>query len=230
MDKPTAGHIYRRYDGELDYLRLSVLQMGSLVVNLLGNALIAFKTQDEDLARQAVTMDNQVDQLEVDVDLEIAKIIAKRCPVSSDLRMVMAVSKSVSDLERIGDEAVRIAGLAIQLIESEGGEPNSQMLRDVNRIGDMAISGLRNAIEVFDVWDEDKALQVIENHRNMEEEFQADLRHLLTYILEDYRNIGFAISVVLVIKALERIGHHAQNLAEYAVFQVCGEDIRSQQP
>ena len=230
MDKPTAGHIYRRYDGELDYLRLSGLHLGRLVVNLLGNSLIAFKTQDEDLARKAVAMDNEVDQLEVDVDLEIAKIIAKRCPVSSDLRMVMAVSKSVSDLERIGDEAVRIAGLAIQLIESEGGEPNSQMLRDVNRIGDMAISGLRNAIEVFDVWDEDKALQVIENHRNMEEEFQADLRHLLTYILEDYRNIGFAISVVLVIKALERIGHHAQNLAEYAVFQVCGEDIRSQQP
>ena len=231
MDRPpTEGHIIRRYDGELDHLRLSVLEMGGLVVNLLGNALIAFKTQDEDLARQAVAMDNEVDQLEVDVDQEIAKIIAKRCPVSSDLRMVMAVSKSVSDLERIGDEAVRIAGLAIQLIESEGGEPNSQMLRDVNRIGDMAISGLRNAIEVFDVWDEDKALQVIENHRNMEEEFQADLRHLLTYILEDYRNIGFAISVVLVIKALERIGHHAQNLAEYAVFQVCGEDIRSQQP
>ena len=231
MDRPpTEGHIIRRYDGELDHLRLSVLEMGGLVVNLLGNALIAFKTQDEDLARQAVAMDNEVDQLEVDVDQEIAKIIAKRCPVSSDLRMVMAVSKSVSDLERIGDEAVRIAGLAIQLIESEGGEPNSQMLRDVNRIGDMAMSGLRSAIEVFDIWDEEKALQVIENHKAMEEEFQADLRHLLTYILEDYRNIGFAISVVLVIKALERIGHHAQNLAEYAVFQVCGEDIRSQQP
>ncbi len=231
MDRPpTEGHIIRRYDGELDHLRLSVLEMGGLVVNLLGNALIAFKTQDEDLARQAVAMDNEVDQLEVDVDQEIAKIIAKRCPVSSDLRMVMAVSKSVSDLERIGDEAVRIAGLAIQLIENDGGEPNSQMLRDVNRIGDMAMSGLRSAIEVFDIWDEEKALQVIENHKAMEEEFQADLRHLLTYILEDYRNIGFAISVVLVIKALERIGHHAQNLAEYAVFQVCGEDIRSQQP
>ncbi len=230
MEKLTDGHIIRRYDGELDNLRLIALEMGGLVINLLGDALNAFKTQDLDLAHKVVAMDNQVDELEVKADQEIANIIAKRCPVSSDLRMVMAVSKSVSDLERIGDEAVRIAGLAIQAIGNEASDPNSQMLRDVNRIGSMAMSGLRSAVEIFDIWDEEKALQVIENHNDMEEEFQADLRHLITYILEDYRNIGFAISVVLVIKSLERVGHHAQNLAEYVVFQVSGEDIRSDQP
>ena len=230
MDKLNEGHTIKRYDGELEHLRILVLEMGGLVINQLDDALAAFKARDLGLAQKVVAKDGEVDYLEVHADEEIAKIIAKRCPLSSDLRLVMAVSKSVSDLERIGDEAVRIAGLAIQLFGGESSDPNSQMLRDINRIGDMALSGLRSAVEIFDVWDEEKALQVIENHRAMEEEFQADLRHLLTYVLEDYRNIGFAISVVIVIKALERIGHHAQNLAEYVVFQVYGEDIRSQQP
>jgi phosphate transport system protein len=237
MSKPGAlrdglneGHTIRRYDGELDYLRYIVLEMGGLVVNQVGDAIAAFKNRDLGLARHVVSQDGEVDHLEVKADEEIAKIIATRSPVSADLRMIMAVSKSVSDLERIGDEAVRIADLGIQLFGAERSDPLRQMLRDVNRIGDMAMSGLRGSVEIFDVWDEEKALKVIENHRRMEEEFQADLRQLMTYVLEDYRNIGSAISVVLVIKALERVGHHAQNLAEYAVFQVYGEDIRGHQP
>jgi phosphate transport system protein len=230
MDKLSEGHSIRRYDGELDYLRFIVLEMGGLVVNQVDKALVAFKNRDTDLAHKVVSLDSEVDRLEVQADDEIAKIIARRSPVSSDLRMVMAVSKSVSDLERIGDEAVRIAGLIIQLFGGENSDPNSQFLRDVNRIGKIASLGLRNAVEIFDVWDEKKALQVIESHRQMEEEFQDDLRRVMTYVLEDYRNIGSAIVEVLIIKALERICHHAQNLAEYVVFQVYGEDIRGQQP
>jgi phosphate transport system protein len=230
MEGLNDGHTIRRYDGELDYLRYIILEMGGLVVNQVGDAMAAFKNRDLGLAQYVVSQDGEVDHLEVKADEEIAKIIATRSPVSSDLRMVMAVSKSVSDLERIGDEAVRIADLVIQLFGTEGSDPNRQMLRDVIRIGDMAVSGLRSSVEIFDVWDEEKAFKVIDNHRRMEEEFQADLRRLMTYVLEDYRNIGSAISVVLVIKALERIGHHAQNLAEYVVFQVYGEDIRGQQP
>jgi phosphate transport system protein len=237
MSKPGAtregqngGHTIRRYDGELDYLRYIILEMGGLVVSQVGDAMAAFKNRDLGLAHTVVSHDGEVDRLEAKADQEIAKIIATRSPVSSDLRMIMAVSKSVSDLERIGDEAVRIADLVIQLFGTEGGDPHRQMLRDVNRFGDMAMSGLRGSVEIFDVWDEEKAWKVIENHHRMEEEFQADLRRLITYVLEDYRNIGSAISVVLVIKALERIGHHAHNLAEYAVFQVYGEDMRGQQP
>ena len=226
----TEGHIFKRYDGELNHLHYLILEMGGLVIAQVRDALAAFKTRDTALARKVVALDSEVDRLEVSADDEIVKLLAMRCPVSSDLRMVIAVSKSVSDLERIGDDAVRIAGLVIQLFGHESSDPNSQMLRDVNRMGEMAVTSLRNAVEVFDVWDEAKALQVIECHREMDEEFQADLRRLLTYVLEDTRNIGFAISVVLVIKALERIGHHAQNLAEYVIFQVQGEDIRHKQP
>ena len=226
----TEGHIFKRYDGELSHLHYLVLEMGGLVVNQVHDALVAFKTRDTVLAQKVVDRDGEVDRLEVGTDDEIVQLLAKRCPVSADLRLVIAVSKSVSDLERIGDEAVRIAGLVMQLFGHEGSDPNSQMLRDVNRMGDMALTSLQHAIEVFDVWDEAKAFRVIANHREMDEEFQSDLRHLLTYVMEDSRNIGYAIGVVLVIKALERIGHHAQNLAEYVIFQVQGEDIRHQQP
>jgi phosphate transport system protein len=226
----NEGHIFKRYDGELNHLHYLVLEMGGLVLAQVRDALTAFKERDPELAHKVVATDSEVDRLEVSADDEIVKLIAKRCPVSSDLRMVIAISKSVSDLERIGDEAVRIAGLVIQLFGHEGGDPNSQMLRDVNRMGDMAVGSLQHAVEVFDVWDEQKALKVVESYREMDEEFQADLRRLLTYVLEDTRNIGYAISVVLVIKALERIGHHAQNLAEYVIFQVQGEDVRHRQP
>jgi phosphate transport system protein len=224
------GHIFKRYDGELNHLHYLVLEMGGLVINQVHDALLAFKTRDCALARRVVDLDGEVDRLEVGADDEIVELLVRRCPVSSDLRLVIAVSKGVSDLERIGDEAVRIAGLVVQLFGQEGADPNSRMLRDVDRMGGMALASLRQAVEVFDVWDEAKALHVIASHQEMDEEFQSDLRHLLTYVLEDTRNIGYAIGVVLVIKALERIGHHAQNLAEYAIFQVRGEDVRHRQP
>ena len=230
MDNLIEGHTVKRYDGELNHLQYLTLEMGGLVLKQLRDALAAFKNRDPVLARKVITMDFEVDRLEVIADDEIVKLIAKRGPVSSDLRMVMAVSKSVSDLERIGDEAVRIAGLVVQLFGHEGSDPNGQLLRDVSRMGDMALAGVQNAVELFDVWDEGKAATVIDSRAEMDEEFQADLRRLITYVLEDTRNIGFAISVVLVMKSLERVGHHAQNLAEYVVFQVRGEDLRHRQP
>jgi phosphate transport system protein len=229
MDQLIVGHTYKRFDGELENLSYLTLEMGGLVINQLHDALIAFKNRDHALAQKVIATDAEVDRLEVDADAQIVTLISKHCPVSADLRMVIAVSKSVSDLERIGDEAVRIAALVIDLFGSERRELNPQMTREVNRMGEMALTSLRHAVEVFDVWDEDKAIQVIDAHRVMEEEFQSDLRHLMTFVLEDTRTIGNAISVVLVIKSLERIGHHAQNLAEYVIFLVQGEDIRSHQ-
>ncbi len=226
MSEKPETHTVKRYDGELNHLHYLVLEMGALVLRQIGDALAAFKSRDMVLARQVVAQDREVDLMEVRADDEIVKLIARRSPVGSDLRMVMAVSKSISDLERIGDEAVRIASLAIQIFGPEGSDPSLQLLRDVDKMGKLALTCLREALEVFEVWDEAKALHVIANYKEMDEEFQADLRHLLTYIIQDSRNIGYAISVVLVIKALERIGHHAHNVAEYVIFQVRGEDIR----
>jgi len=228
MNDATEGHTFKRYDGELNHLQYMVLEMGGLVLNQVREALAAFKSRDLALAHKVATRDSEVDRLEVEADTEIVKLIAQRGPVGSDLRLVMAVSKSISELERLGDEAVKIASLVAQMFGNESSDPNYQLLRDINIMGGMALNSLKNALEVFDLWDEEKALTVIKHHRDMEEEFESSLRRLMTYIMEDSRNIGFAINVVLVIKALERIGHHAQNLAEYVVFQVKGEDIRHQ--
>ena len=228
MNELIEGHTFKRYDGELSHIHYLVLEMGTLVISQVREALAAFKGRDLALAQKVVNRDSVVDRLEVQADEEIVKLLARRSPLGSDLRLVMAVSKSVSDLERMGDEAVRIAGLVMQIFGNDSSDPNSQLVRDVNGMGALAMTSLQGAVELFDVWSEEKARAVIERHREMEEEFQSDLRRLMTYILEDSRNIGVAISVVLVIKSLERIGHHARNLAEYVIFQVKGEDIRSQ--
>ena len=124
----------------------------------------------------------------------------------------------------------KIASAVIQLFGYQSHDPNSPLVRDINGMAAMAMSSLQSAVDLFEVWSEDQARAVIARHREMDEEFQADLRRLMTYVMEDSRNIGFAISVALVIKSLERIGHCAQNLTEYAIFQAKGEDIRNQGP
>ena len=230
MNAQIEGHTVRRYDGELSHLHYLVLEMGGLVLGQIHDTLTAFKRRDVVLAKKVVTRDSEVDHLEIYADQEIMKLIARRCPMGTDLRLVFAVNKSVSDLERIGDEAVRIAGLVIQIFGNDSSDPNQQLLRDVCRIGGLAQTSLQHAIEVFDVWNEAKALQVIESHREMDDEFQSELRRLMTYILEDSRNIGFAINVVLIIKALERITHHTQSLAEYAIYQMKGLDLQESEP
>jgi phosphate transport system protein len=227
MSEKFEGHTFKRYDGELHHLHYLVLEMGGLVLAQVSTAINAFRDRDVALARKVVAWDREVDRLEVGADQEIVKLIARRCPMASDLRMVMAVSKSISDLERIGDEAVRIAALVVELFGSEGSDPSPALLRGINRMGEMAVANLRGALDLFEVWNEEKAFRVIDSYKDMDEEFQADLRLLITYVIEDTRNFGYAVSVVLVIKALERIGHHAHNLAENVVFQVKGEDIRA---
>lgn len=227
MVEPTEGHTIRRYDGELGHLHFSLLEMGGLVLAQVREALAAFKNRDMETARKVVAWDRQVDQSEVRADAEIVGLLARRCPVGRDLRTVMAISKGVSDLERIGDEAVRIAGLVLQLFGPDANAPANHLSRDVIKIGTMAADSVRTALEVFEGWNDEKAREVIEAHREMEDEFQAGLRRLMTFVLEDSRNIGAVIGVVSVLKSLERIGHHAQNLAEYVIFEVRGEDVRA---
>ncbi|CAL1239203.1 phosphate signaling complex protein PhoU [Candidatus Methylocalor cossyra] len=223
------GHTVKRYDGELNHLHYLVLEMGGLVLRQVQQALAAFRNRDLALAHQVVTWDRETDEMEVQVDREIVQLLARRAPVGGDLRIVIAVSKSISDLERIGDEAVRIAQIVMQLFSPEASDPCAQLLREVGKVGEVALASLRAALEVFDVWDEDKARWIIQNQAELTEEFPAELRRLMTYIMEDARNIGFAVSVILVIKSLELIGHYAQNLAEYAIFQFKGEDVRAAQ-
>ncbi len=233
MNNPTGGHIVKRYDGELNHLHRLVLEMGALVIGQLGDALEAFGRQDVALARRVMTREREVDQFEDNANDALSKLLARRSPVSEDLRLVISVSKSVSDLESIGDEADRIAGLVLQLFDPlagarpANGESHDQMLGHVERMGKMAMGGLQNALDVFGVWDGEKAFRVIDSYREMDEAFQAEWRCLITYILADSRNLGDAISMILLIKSFERIAHHSRNLVENIPFRPKGEVVKS---
>lgn len=230
MTTQGEGHIVKRFDVELSQLHYRIVEMGGLALSQLKDALRAIKTKDVALAGKIGQRENELDLLEVETDGAIVEVIARRCPVGVDLRMIMAVSKGVTDLERIGDEAVRVANIALQIYGNDTSDPNEHLLRDVHVMGQMAVDALEKALDAFDRSDEDAARDIIAHHRAFEDEFEASLRRLMTYIMEDSRNIGFAINTVLAVKALERVGAHAQNLAEYVVFQVKGKDVRHQNP
>ena len=226
MNQRIEPHTVRRYDGELEHLHSLSLAMGKRVLGQVNKALEAFRVRNPVLARQAVEEDCEIDRMEVEADDEITKLLARRCPMSSDLRLVIAASKTIGDFERIGDEAVKIAGL-VEMMSAEEDVFCRPPSYDVEKMGDLAVSCLREALEVFACWDEVKAERVIARCKEMESEFEADLRHLMTYVYQEPRNIRFVIGVVLAMKALERIGHHAHNIVEYVIFQVKGEDIRA---
>lgn len=222
------GHTVRRFDGEMSQLHIKVLEMGELALAQLRDALQVLKQKDLGLVEALTVRESRIDQLEIEADADVLGIIARRCPMGSDLRMVMASSKAVTDLERIGDEAMRIVGIAQQVYSDGEAGPNEPLLRDVRIMGDFVAEALEQALRAFDVLDEALAEQVLDGEERLEETFEAGLRRLMTFVMEDVRNIGFAVNMILVIKALERIGAHAQNLAEYVVFQVEGHDIRHQ--
>jgi phosphate transport system protein len=153
-------------------------------------------------------------------------VLAKRSPVARDLRVIMAFSKAVTDLERLGDEAAKIAYIGTAMYNNDHSNPGNYLLRDVSVMSKLVSTLLKEAIEILDVLDLEKAEKLLSSHDDLEEEFQAGLRRLTTYVLEDARNVGHIISIVLVMKSLLRIGEHARNLAEYVVYMVSGEDIR----
>lgn len=229
MGDQKEGHTVQRYDGELNHLHYRVLEMGGLVLNQLNQALQAFRDKNLNLAHKVIQGDQEVDRLEVALDDEVFKLLARRCPLGSDLRLVMGISKIVTDLERMGDKAVKVANLTLHIYDNEGSDPSSQLLRDVNRMGKMAGAILQQALDVFDTLDVERAKAIVYGPKELDEEFNAGLRRLITFVLEDARNIGYAINLVMLIKALERIEDHSRNIAEYVIFQVKGEDIRHQQ-
>lgn len=226
MCEPTDGHIVKRFDGELHRLHYRIQEMGALALNQVKDALRALKEQDVALARKIAQREHAMDLHEVNTDAEIVELLVRRCPKGSDLRMVMVVSKGVTDLERIGDEAVRIATISVQLCDENDGGLSEAWLDGVHVVGAMVVTAMQEALDAFDRLDAGKAREVIEGRRAIEDEFEAGLRRLMALVMEDPRNIGSAVSMVLIIKALERVGAHAQNLAEYVVYQVYGKDIR----
>ncbi|MCZ7564390.1 MAG: phosphate signaling complex protein PhoU [Burkholderiales bacterium] len=226
MSEILEGHTVRRYDGELNTLHLLVLEMGGLVLEQCREALEALKSGDLETVRRVLTRESQVDALELKLDDNVWWVVGRRGPVARDLRVVMAFAKAVADLERIGDEAVRIAHTTLAVYDDEVRRPSRKLLRDVQTMGRLAVGMLQDAVALYDTFDLAGAESLVQRHHELDAEFQSSLRRLSTFILEDARNVGHAINAVLLVKALERIGDHARNLAEYVIYLVRGEDVR----
>jgi phosphate transport system protein len=222
------GHTVRRYDGDLTNLNLMVLEMGGLAVEQCRLALEALRTADAALAARVLAREDQVDALELELDDNLWWLVGQRAPVGRDLRAVVAVSKAVTDLERVGDEAARIARSVRSIFgdERERRRPSIKLLRDVQAMGRLALKYVEEAVALYDNFDADKAQALIARDGELDEEFQASLRRVSTFLLEDARNVGHVVEVVLMTKALERVGDHARNLAEYVVYLIGGKDIR----
>jgi phosphate transport system protein len=228
MNRQVEGHTVQRFDAELSQLHMLVLEMGTLVVNQVQTALHALTSKDLPRAREGIARDYDVDAMEVQIDDEIISVIARRGPVARDLRTVMAFSKMVSDLERAADEAARIAGLALHIYDNETSDPSIHLLRDVLTMGKLAAAMLREALETFDQMDVERADELAQGHTELDAEFRSSVRRLITFVMEDARNVGHTVNMVLVIKSLERIGDYAKNIAEYVIYLVRGTDIRHQ--
>jgi phosphate transport system protein len=226
MAQPMEGHTVRRYDGELSSLHLLVLEMGGLVIDQTRRVMDALRNKDPKTAREVIEREAQVDALELKADDEIVSLLARRGPMARDLRIVVALSKTVTDLERVGDEAARIAYVITSIYEGSKSGPSKALLRDVRAMGKLALQKLQDGLEVIDTLDDRKAETLLDADAELDEEFQASLRRLTTFVLEDARNVGHAINITLVLKALDRIGEHAGNLAEYVVFLVRGQNVR----
>ena len=225
MTISESEHISQRFDQELAAVRSLVLEMGGLVEEQIALATQALLQNDQELAKTVVLNDHRVNALEVRIDEECTSILARRQPIASDLRLIIAVIKTITDLERIGDEAEKIARMAIHLNQHER-SANPALLHDVQTMAVLARRMVRDALDAFARLDVSEAVDVKKQDKSLDLEFQSAIRHLITYMMEDPRTIGRAIDVLFVVKALERIGDHAKNIGEYVIYLVKGKDIR----
>ena len=219
------NHIMKQFDEELEEIHTRLMEMGGKVEQQLKNAIRAVSEADSKLAEEVILEEQRVDDMEVDIDEACILIIARRQPAASDLRLVMMVTKAVNDLERIGDEAKKIANHAVILTEQSG---SSNGYPEIRHIGNSVIRMLENALDAFARFDADAALRTIEEDEQIDLDYKTALRELVTYMMEDQRSISRAINLLWVIRSLERIGDNAKNLCEQIVFVVKGKDIRHQ--
>ena len=217
-------HISKQFDHELEEIRSSVLNMGGLVEKQLTDALRALTESDIALAEVVLDKEGRVNSFEVSIDEECAKILARRQPAAGDLRLVMAVIKTITDLERIGDEAQKIAKMALELAEKSA-PPRSYYI-GINAMGTLVRTMLHDALDSFARIDSREALVTAGKEPESDEQYGAMLRQLVTYMMEDPRSIGSVIDAVWVARALERIGDHARNICEYVIYFVEGKDVR----
>ena len=226
MNDMTDGHTVQSYNDEMNQLHQHVLQVGELVRDQLKRAVDSLKREDADAARDVIERDQLVNELDIEVDDEIIHLIAKRQPMARDLREIITVGKIVTDLERCGDEARKIAMLCVHFYDQNTTSPSDVIVRDVVKLSEFVDSMLDKALRAYDNLDLDLALETIRMDIDLDTEFKCCLRRLSTFIMEDSRVVGHVVETVLGLRALERIGGHAKNIGGYVVFLVKGKDVR----
>jgi len=219
-----SEHTSKQYDAELESVRAKVLEMGGLVEQQIVSALDALIKLDTHQAKEVMQSDTQVNKLEVQIDEECNRIIARRQPAAGDLRMVMMIVKTITDLERIGDEATKIARTAQKIFDED--RMYKPRFNEIKAMVGLVREMLRTALDSFARLDISKTVDVARQDELVDEHFRSATRQLITYMLEDPRTITMSLEVLFVAKALERIGDHAKNIAEYVVYMVKGIDVR----
>ena len=220
-------HISSQYDAELEEIRGRLLHMGGLVEQQVRDALAAYANGDLDLTHQVKTVEEKVNALEVEMDDRCNHVIARRQPTAGDLRLVMAVVKAVTDLERVGDEAAKIGRIARQM--HERGVVRLPGFSDVRVASDIAVGMLKDSLDAFARLDTEAAARIVMKDRQIDDEFRSILRELITFMMEDPRTISTALDIIWIAKAIERVGDHAKNIAEYVIFVAEGTDVRHSQ-
>jgi len=219
----NSQHISQQFEKELQDIRSLVLAMGGLIEQQVANAQKALLTGDNELARSVIALDEEVNGLEVKIDEECIQIIALRQPTASDLRLVAGILKTITDLERIGDESVSIARMAMNLSEKDRPKKN---YRELQSMGNHVLGMLRDALDAFARVDAAQAMKVAREDRDIDAEYESIMRQLITYMMEDPRAVTKAIDMMWSARALERIGDHATNICEHVIYLVEGKDVR----
>ncbi|GLX84894.1 phosphate transport system regulatory protein PhoU [Thalassotalea loyana] len=223
MDNLNIGrHISGQFNEDLENVINHVMHMGGLVEKQLGDSLKAVYENDRELAQKVLSSDYKINNLEVSIDDECTRIIAKRQPAAGDLRLIMAIIKTIADLERIGDEAEKIAQVALESFDSK----QQDLLMNLDNLGRSVLSLLQDTLDAFTRMDVDAAVQVHKADKNIDRNYDALMRQLMTYMMEDPRSIPSVMTAMWAARSIERIGDRCQNICEYIIYFVKGKVVR----
>jgi len=223
-----AEHTSKQFDSELETVRTQVLKMGGLVESQTVAAINALMEGDITACTMVINNDQLVNTMEIELDEDCSRIIARRQPTAGDLRLLLTVVKVISDLERIGDEASKIARMAKQIYAAD--RLQTPRFNEIKQVADIALGMLKSALDSFARSDISVAAKVVREDERVDDAFRGIIRQLITFMMEDPRTISSSLDILFIAKAIERIGDHAKNIAEYVIYMVKGKDVRHTSP